>query len=273
MNHIQADMSDEALVTAIRNNMCDFFRHVSRSDLQEHFESQQFTRWHSPLPHPWFNGVLSSRAYEEGDDAFIEATIQYFREKGILSFTWWMEPHVSPPAWEQIQSRHGFRYSNDTPGMAIDLNDLNDSPRLLEGFEIRVVNDEETLHAWVKTFIHGYGLPSHWESLTFDLWVQLGLDLPIRNYLGYLNAEPVSTSTVFYGEDVAGIYCVSTLHEARGKGIGAALTLQPLQEARDLGYRVGVLQSSDMGFNVYKRLGFRHLCQIEYYYLSMQSAI
>jgi hypothetical protein len=43
-----------------------------------------------------------------------------------------------------------------------------------------------------------------------------------------------------------------------------------LLDAREKGYRVGVLQSSDMGFNVYKKLGFRHLCQIENFYLSLK---
>jgi len=100
--------------------------------------------------------------------------------------------------------------------------------------------------------------------------LQLGLNHPIRNYLGYLNGEPVSTSTVFYGGGAAGIYCVATLPKARGKGIGAALTLKPLQDAREMDYRVGVLQSSEMGFNLYQKLGFRHLCQIEYFYLSVK---
>ena len=92
----------------------------------------------------------------------------------------------------------------------------------------------------------------------------------MRNYLGYLNGEPVSTSCVFFGGGAAGIYNVATLPEARGKGLGAAITLQPLLDARQAGYRVGTLQSSDMGFNVYKKLGFRHLCQIENFYLSLQ---
>jgi predicted GNAT family acetyltransferase len=56
---------------------------------------------------------------------------------------------------------------------------------------------------------------------------------------------------------------VATLPEARGNGIGAALTLKPVQDAREMGYRVGTLQSSEMGFNIYKKLGFWHLCQIE----------
>ena len=88
--------------------------------------------------------------------------------------------------------------------------------------------------------------------------MQLGLDLPIRNYLGYLNGGPVATSTVFYGGGVAGIYCVATLPEARGKGIGAAITLKPLLDTRDNdGYNYAVLFSTEMGTPVYQRIGFR----------------
>jgi ribosomal protein S18 acetylase RimI-like enzyme len=104
--------------------------------------------------------------------------------------------------------------------------------------------------------------------MLFDVWSSLGCDFPIRNYLGYLNGKPVSTSCLFYGGGAAGIYSVATLPEARGKGIGAALTLKPLQDAHKRGYRLGTLQSSDMGFNIYKKLGFKHICQIENFYAS-----
>jgi ribosomal protein S18 acetylase RimI-like enzyme len=140
----------------------------------------------------------------------------------------------------------------------------------VDGLEIRVAGDADSIRTWTNVFVKGYGLPSAWESSTFELWMQLGLDLPIRNYLGYLNGKPLSTCTLFFGGGAAGIYCVSTLPEARGRGVGAAITLKPLQEAREMGYRVGVLQSSEMGFNVYKKLGFRHLCQIENFYLSLK---
>lgn len=139
--------------------------------------------------------------------------------------------------------------------MAVDLHELRNGTQPADGFEIRSVDDEESLHAWAKVFVNGYGLPSTWEFIVFDIWMQLGLDLPIRNYLGYLKGEPVSTSTVFYGGGAAGIYGVATLPEARGQGIGAAITLKPLLGAREKGYRIRVLQSSDMGFNVYKNLG------------------
>jgi ribosomal protein S18 acetylase RimI-like enzyme len=98
----------------------------------------------------------------------------------------------------------------------------------------------------------------------------MGRDIPLRNYIGYLDGKPVATSCLFFGGGAAGIYSVSTLPEFRGEGIGAAMTVMPLLDARAMGYRIGTLQSSEMGFNVYKRLGFRHLCQIENFYLHIR---
>jgi ribosomal protein S18 acetylase RimI-like enzyme len=136
-----------------------------------------------------------------------------------------------------------------------------------DGLEIRAVEDKSTLRVWAHVFTIGYGMPQTWENTIFDVWLKMGLDFPVRNYLGYLDGEPVSTATVFYGAGVAGIYDVATLPEARGRGLGTALTLVPLLDARQAGYRIGILQSSEMGFGVYKRMGFRHLCQIENFYL------
>jgi len=270
VNTIQVGLSDEALVTAIRANLCDFYRHLSRSIPEEHFEDAKFTRWCSALQHPWFNGVLSSHPPDENDEAFIEETLRYFRSKNVGAFTWWMEPQVRASDWESLLSKHGFGFSDATPGMAADLQALTESIQTVDGLEVRAVTDEESLRMWARVFISGYDLPPDWEAPVYDLWLRLGLGFPMQNYLGMLNGEPVATSCLFLGGGAAGIYSVATLPKARGQGIGAALTLKPLQEARDMGYRIGVLQSSEMGYGVYQRLGFRHLCQIEIFYLTLR---
>ena len=269
MVYIQTDASDESLITATRANMSDLFRLMSRAIPEEHFENEKFTRWYTPLPHPWFNGVLSTKPVEEADGAFIEETIRYFRGKGVNTFTWWMDPPLRASDCKTALFKHGFGFSDDTPGMAVDLQALNESQPPVDGLEIRDATDEEFLRTWTTVFVKGYGLPSDWENIMFDLWSKLSLDSRVRNYVGYLNGNPVCTSCMIYGGGAAGIYSVATLPEARGKGIGAALTLKPLQDAREMGYRIGTLQSSAMGFNVYKKLGFRHLCQIENFYLSL----
>ena len=52
MNHIQTDVSDEALVTAIRANLCDFFRYLGKSTPETYHQAGTFARWHTPLAIP-----------------------------------------------------------------------------------------------------------------------------------------------------------------------------------------------------------------------------
>ena len=97
------------------------------------------------------------------------------------------------------------------------------------------------------------------------MYRRLGFEGSWWHYLGRLAGEPVATATSFFGSGVAGIYFVCTVERVRQRGIGAAVTLTALQEARDLGYTVGVLGSSEMGYPVYRRLGFEEYCRIELY--------
>jgi GNAT superfamily N-acetyltransferase len=269
MEKIQTDVSEQALVTAIRANMCSFYRHLARSFPGGSLENDKFIRWRSPIPLSWFNGVLSSQPPAEVDRDFIEESIRYFRDEHVAAFTWWLEPHLQCPDWEPVLSSHGFRFSNDTPGMAIDLQALAPAPQTVDGLAVREVADEASLRTWAHVFSIGYGVPPNWESSILEFSSRLGLDFPIRNYLAEWNGEPVGTASLFIGGGVAGIYNVSTLPAARGKGIGTAATFRALQTALERGYRIGVLQSSEMGYNVYQKLGFRHLCQIEYFHLAL----
>jgi ribosomal protein S18 acetylase RimI-like enzyme len=149
--------------------------------------------------------------------------------------------------------------------MAVELAKMN-VPKAVDGLDVQIIRDDAGLRVWANVFVNGYGLPPAWETSIYESWRHFGYDFPVRNYLGYLHGKPVSTSCLIFGGGAAGIYNVGTLPEARGRGLGAALTARPLLDARAMDYRIGTLQSSEMGFGVYQKLGFRHLCQIEYYF-------
>ena len=151
--------------------------------------------------------------------------------------------------------------------MAVDLQALMDSQPDPLGLTIEPVQDIETLKTWCHTWGAGMGIPVDSESDILDLFSCISLDahLPLHHYLGRVNGEAVATSSVFYASGVAGIYNVATLPDARQRGIGAAITLAPLRAARAAGLRAAILQASDMGAPVYRKLGFKKYCDIGIY--------
>jgi GNAT superfamily N-acetyltransferase len=84
-------------------------------------------------------------------------------------------------------------------------------------------------------------------------------------YTAWLDGVPVATSLLQLGGGVAGIYAVATAPEARRRGIGTQVTLYPLLQARVRGYKIGILQASEMGLPVYHSLGFQECCRITSY--------
>jgi hypothetical protein len=133
------------------------------------------------------------------------------------------------------------------------------------GLTVAPVEDNETLKHWAHVVNIGFGLPSWSETFLFRLFADLAFELPLRNYLAMLNGQPVGTSQLFLGAGVAGIYNVTCVPQARGQGVGAAIALAPMLEALHLGFRISILQASHLGYNVYRRLGFRDFGKLGHY--------
>lgn len=263
---ILSDLSSPALARAVKENLYHFFHFLSRSGITEVDQAPGWQRWRTPIAHPWFNGVLCRRPPVEGDEIFVEQTLAFFRNSGTPAITWWLDPDLAPATWGTLLQAHGLLFDDSVPGMAMSLDQLPPALPRPEGLEIVTVDSDALLRSWIDVFAEGYPIPEAMKAPFLDLLSDLGLDLPLRNYLGFLEGVPVATSNLYLGAGVAGIMFVATLPAARGRGVGAAMTLAPLYEARKLGYRAGILQSSEMGYPVYRRLGFQQLTAMEHYY-------
>lgn len=263
MAEILTDLSEASLGRAVRSNLHEHFLALGRSPEAVVDEDEFGFRWHTEVPHPWFRGVFSERLPTADARRYIDDAVAFFRARGVDDFTWWLDPALDPAAWAPHLGPHGFHYHARTPGMAVELAALPHpaapSPT------VRRVEDAGTLAVWTRIFVRGYGLPPDMIPALSALMTGLGPEPPFRHYLGYLGDEPVAASTLFLGAGVAGLYNVATLTRARRQGFGRALTLIPLREAHEAGYRAAVLQSSEMALTLYRRLGFRHVGQIDHF--------
>jgi len=151
----------------------------------------------------------------------------------------------------------GFADHGAMPAMAVDIARMP-ATSLPPGYALRRVGPGNDGSAWAETLAVGYGLPQAVAHLfspdTFGADMAPGADVQFFSILR--NQQTVATSLLFLADGLAGIYCVATLPEERGKGLGAHATAAALRVAHRLGYGVGVLQSSPMGHSVYLALGF-----------------
>jgi ribosomal protein S18 acetylase RimI-like enzyme len=254
-------------VAAIKANLFDYYQYLGRSPQAELYDSPQLTWLLTGIPHPFLNNVLRTQLAPDNVDDIIAQTLAYFRSRNVTQLSWWTEPGTQPADLAERLLAHGLAYTDGGPGMAVELSALNeDLPAPVE-LVVEPVADDDTLEQWVQALVVGFELSGS-ERASFDLYRGLGFDLPLRSYVGCLKGEPVATAQLFLAAGVAGIYCVATVPQARRRGIGTAMTLAALREARDMGYRTGILQSSDLGLDVYRRLGFQPICNVSHFYWS-----
>lgn len=154
---------------------------------------------------------------------------------------------------------HGFSQSA-MPAMAVDIERLT-SIALQSGYEWTRIGAGKDGSEWSEVLATGYGLP-HGLARMFSpeaLGADMAPDARTQFFGIRHDGRLVATSMLFPANGYAGIYCVATLPEERGKGLSAHVTAEALRAAHGLGYRVGVLQSSHDGHSVYLGLGFADL--------------
>jgi GNAT superfamily N-acetyltransferase len=196
----------------------------------------------------------------------MEASLDRMRTLGVPG-SWHVGPSTRPTDPGVRLLAHGFEYGGNDIGMAVDLATLPERVAAPDGFAAEKVRAGDGLTAWVRTLGSGFGegpVEAEWVG---SVYRRLGYDGggSLRHFLGRLDGGPVATATLFLGAGVAGVYFVFTVEGARRRGIGAAVTVAALRGARRLGYGLGVLGSSEMGYGVYRRLGFAERCRIGLY--------
>jgi GNAT superfamily N-acetyltransferase len=264
-NPVENTSSDEVLA-ALHSNMIAFWSIYGRAKGSTWQATSDVVWFYTGIKVPLFNGVLSAELKPDGVKATVDS-LQAKLDEGGAPALWWIGPQSKPDHIGSLLEQHGLQPAGEVPGMAIDLDLMDARPETLANFAIQKVSNLEMQTLWARIAAVGTGFPD--DAVHAMARLEATLTDPEykaqHRYIGLLNGTPVATSALVLDSGVAGIYAVATIPEARRQGIGRIMTLMPLLEARQIGYRVGTLQASSMGYPIYKKMGFREVCKYNLY--------
>lgn len=256
---ILCDFSADRLVRkAIKTNWENFHYCLAVSPSVELSIGRYLTWFITNMPDHLMNLVVCAQLPSEGVDELIEDALTHFQSLNIGKVTWLVREGVPEAEIKKSLLSHGLTFRESYGAeMAADLESVPEDLPLPTGLRIVRVEDKETLRQWIHVASLGFEVAERYENVWYEFFAEAIFQQPFWTYLALLDGRPVGTSQLFLSAGVAGIYNVTCLPEARGQGIGAAITQTPLLDARSIGYRVAILQASELGSRVYRRLGFR----------------
>lgn len=260
-------LSARALTTALEGNLVEFLIYYGKAPGAYIHQDATATWVLTGIREPFFNAVVRTDLPSDHLDDAIDVTLAPFIARRV-PMLWWVTPATRPAGLGAHLEAHGLIYRGEGPGMAADLRTLSDDGAAAAGFTVEEVTDEVTLLEWIRTNQRAYDDSASaidGAYVAMESTLGFGAHLPYRRFLGRLNGAPVATAALFLGAGVAGLYAVACIGTARRRGVGSAISLAALREARALGYRAAVLESSPSGFNVYSRIGFRECCRLRSY--------
>ena len=266
MSEILKDLSPAALANANEANQyasTPFLYNLPGADI---YKGDDVSWCITGIPARPCNVVFNARLKPENVNGVIKSVVEKARTKNV-PLRWYVGKDTEPTDLGVYLISHGFTTDGPAPMMAVDLQTLKEDTRTLSGLDIIEVKDINNMKIWNSVCSRGFGGTPRGETAMFRWFsVVMELGLPLRFYLALHDGVPVATSQMLLAEGVAGIDRVATVPEARNQGIGYAISLHPLLEARKTGYRAGTIQATEMGARVYSRMGFWKCGEITSYH-------
>jgi ribosomal protein S18 acetylase RimI-like enzyme len=214
----------------------------------------------SGLPCDTFNCAFRARLDAVRVRQAIQAALAFFESAG-RPFAWWVGPGDQPADLGAYLIAAGLALAESELAMAVDLGVLALPGPTPEGLVIRRVDSQAAL----ADFASIVAAPADRRFYELAAPALLDPNSPQWLYVGYLGDRPVATAEATVAGGVAGLYNIVTDADYRRRGIGTALTLQPLLDARAIGFKTAVLQAAAAGVSIYTRSGFRSFGAIAEY--------
>jgi GNAT superfamily N-acetyltransferase len=205
--------------------------------------------WVTGVNLPTLNGVIVD-CPGKVEVAAVAALLDQVSATGLLHCVQVRPDATLDPA--RLAETRGLVLEEALPLMAIDDSMPISAGPLVDGLDIQVIEPTE-MDVLAQVAAGGFESPP---DAFHDLMARAFQLDGMQGYLGYLDGEAVGTAMGLTVADFVAVFTVSTRPAWRRRGLGTAMTARAVLDGYATGSSWSWLQSSSMGHNLYRRLGF-----------------
>lgn len=266
-SNILRNPSKNEIMKAIDQNQSDFLskslKFVDKDELlkmypnSDYYVKDDVSKYFMGVNHPMMNVFCDTNFSEQEVEEKVKTLLSQAMSEN-LPFMWWAGALTKPQNLGEYLTKVGM-IKDESPSMYLNLKEIDEKKyqKALNQSKIKIVrvSNPKEEEQWIDTFSTIFELEDFKDDFgrICRIWFQ------IRDaFLAILNeGKPVGVSLVSYSSGVAAIYNVGVISEYRNRGIGTAITMAPLLQAKKKGYEISTLCSSELGFKVYAQIGYK----------------
>lgn len=242
-------------IAAVEDNLLTFFAAAGGTGVLRRDQGDDVVALRSAVPFPMFNAVTGARFATDDPGRAGDVADSYIAAG--LPWMWWLTPSTTSEALEAVLDARGL-VREDVPGMHVELAAPPVAPTVA-GLTLGASDD---VAVFVDVMLAGFDMP---DLVREPMTAIMGHFPEAINVLAHLDGRPVGCGTAYLTGATAGLYNIATLEEARGRGIGYAVTATLMDLGRRAGADQAILHATEAGRPVYERAGFVEVCQVPQY--------
>jgi hypothetical protein len=219
----------------------------------------------SGIDSPFLNLVIDTQFKQNDLSEIIDSIVDFYKPYQV-PWAWLVTPLSHPSDLKLKLTEHGFTLLEEVPCM---YRDLTLPLTLIENkaLHFEEIKIDKHLTEWIEPIREGFPGEDGGEKYRL-LNEKIGKQTnSLKQFILRHEGKVASSGTLFLAKDCVMIHNLATKTAALKQGLGSALTIYMMQEAKHLGFKDCYLESSEEGFGLYKKLGFKTHCYNQYYSL------
>ncbi len=239
----------------IQKHLRDYFA----LSADEKVEKKQYSFVKSALDDPYTNPVnIFSSASNQDSTSIINEAYQFYQSQQRKHFALYAYDH-NALTFEHLPPHH---QEPTFTGLLGDVNTIADVAVANNDIRCEMVTSTADLAKWITPFQTAFGYTDHNAQKLIERYSQHLTGDHLFHFIAYIDNTPVGSASLFFNDNVWGLYNLGVLPEYRQQGVGTALLKTRIDYVKSQQGQQIVLHAAPITTHMTEKMSFKKITSI-----------